>query len=444
MGGSTTERVGCRVLLCHPDDAERIARTHVRKEGLYESALFDSVLSTTDNDKWSQQRHMLVEAFLPLSSLAKILPVSLARAQLCTKRLREAAVANGGIVDMSDFLLHEAQAQLQLALLGAPEELMEQTNSDIRATFLGDLDKGRPGALGDAMRMLMEALKKDPALALPSDAAGRAVRGPLSQALLTSGLPASALYGNLLLILFAGHDTTGHTMTWLLFELARNRVLQSALRAECEHFLASFPPGEAITYASLSRLPLMDKCITEALRLWPAVANGTFRQLQYEDTVLGPSGTRVALPAGTMVNIANWSRHRNKELWGADADEFNPYREFAPAELSRVGCPMAGISPQSQRFSPFAHSPRNCLGRNFAMMEARLIMVHLLHEFEFTLAPPYDTLHSETVGPSSNRSVGFRGVNRITMGPLDMEHTDVTAWGERQLYAMKMFVKPRA
>jgi len=41
---------------------------------------------------------------------------------------------------------------------------------------------------------------------------------------------------------------------------------------------------------------------------------------------------------------------------------------IAEQELARVGCPMAAATPQSKRFSPFAHNPRSCLGKNFAQM----------------------------------------------------------------------------
>jgi len=145
------------------------------------------------------------------------MPKSLARAKICAERLA-GLVNKSPAVDMSDFLLHEAQAQLQLALMGASDEFMESTNAEVRAAFNGDLKTARVGALTDAMKGLMELAATDESLALPSDQCP--VRGPLSRAVSTGDLPASTNYGNMLLILFAGHDTTGHTMTWMMFELA--------------------------------------------------------------------------------------------------------------------------------------------------------------------------------------------------------------------------------
>eukprot|EP00927_Polykrikos_kofoidii_P035729 TRINITY_DN30265_c0_g1_i1.p1 TRINITY_DN30265_c0_g1~~TRINITY_DN30265_c0_g1_i1.p1 ORF type:complete len:627 (-),score=65.11 TRINITY_DN30265_c0_g1_i1:341-2221(-) len=434
-GTAASMNVIPRVVIANPGDAERISRTHVRKEGNFEPVLYDSVISTTDNSSWREQRQHLAEAFLPLSSLAKILPVSLERAKHCADRLAKLA-AGGRAVDMSDFLLHEAQAQLQLALLGMPEDFMNATNSEIRGAFAGEPSKTRIGALGDAMKGIMEHSRTDHSLALPSD--GCPVRGPLSRAIQNSQLPTSADYGNMLLILFAGHDTTGHTMTWLLFEIARHPEIQCALHEEVDAFFQSLD-GHEPTYRDLGagKLDLLDRCVTETLRLWPAVASGTFRQLQFSDTVAGPGNSRVTLPAGTPVNIVNWSRHRSASLWGSDADEFNPHREFRETELARVGCPMAADTPQSDRFSPFAHKPRSCLGRNFAQMEMRLILLHLIRRFGFSLAEPYDKLMGMKFGatPSQNE---FHGINRATMGPKDLERSTPQTYGRRNLLGLMM------
>lgn len=312
---------------------------------------------------------------------------------------------------------------------------MEKTNARVRAGFMTDPSRASMGDVGQTMQLLTEASKKDAALALPSD--GRPVHGPLWRAVHTSGVDPGSDYGNVLLILFAGHDTTGHTMTWLLFELARHPEIQQELRKEVEDFFVKLD-GRDPTYADLGETDLLDRCITETLRLWPAVASGTYRQLQFDDTVTGPDGEQVLLPKGTCVNIVNWSRHRNQEIWGDDADVFNPARVFKPGEVAKVGRPLAAMSPQSDRFSPFAHNPRSCLGKNFAQMEMRLILLYLLRDFRFELAPPYDALAGRELGVAP-AARDFRGINRATMGPMDLERLQE---GHKPWYALKMHVRP--
>ena len=61
-------------------------------------------------------------------------------------------------------------------------------------------------------------------------------------------------------------------------------------------------------------LDLVFKSWAETLRLWPAVPNGTFRELQYDDYIIGSDGEEVRLPKGTYVQINNWCRHRSKDI----------------------------------------------------------------------------------------------------------------------------------
>ena len=85
-----------------------------------------------------KQRKHLNPAFLPVSSLSKIFPITAARARGGgLKRLRQLIKDGGGIVEMSDYFLHETQAQLQLALFGMDEDFMDRTNAQIRAAFAG-------------------------------------------------------------------------------------------------------------------------------------------------------------------------------------------------------------------------------------------------------------------------------------------------------------------
>jgi len=263
------------------------------------------------------------------------------------------------------------------------------------------------------------------------------------RALQTSEYGAATDYGNALLILFAGHDTTGHAMTWLLFELARQPQYQQQLQVEIDGFFKELN-GRDPEYRDLSKLPFLDRCITETLRLWNSVPNGTYRQLQFDDEVTGIDGKPVLLPKGTVVNLVTWSRHRNPDLWGADVDMFNPHRDFKPEEMMRVGSSRAAMNPESERFSPFTNSPRSCLGKNFAQLEMRLILSYLLQSYTFSLAPPYDKLVGATPATASCAEPGvFRGANLATMGPLDMEGGIKTEWGAFTNYAMKMFVKER-
>eukprot|EP00750_Incisomonas_marina_P016853 INCI19606.1.p1 GENE.INCI19606.1~~INCI19606.1.p1 ORF type:complete len:353 (-),score=58.95 INCI19606.1:993-2051(-) len=129
------------VILAHPDDCERIARVHVRKQTNFTAPFYGSIISTTDNDSWRHQRAEFTQAFLPVASLSKVFPVSLNRSKKCAQILcAELQDAQEGVVDMNNFLLHETQAQLQLAMFGETEDFMNKTNDNFRSGMNGTND----------------------------------------------------------------------------------------------------------------------------------------------------------------------------------------------------------------------------------------------------------------------------------------------------------------
>ena len=377
------------ILVNHPQDAERIAGTHIQKMPNFLQLLHDGVISTTDNKHWKRQRMDLIGAFTPME-LNKILPISHERAKKCSSLLWTISNNGENKVNMSEFFLNETQAQLQLALYGMTDEFQEETNSKIRKAFGGGGERGYVREF--ALRFLEEA---------------KSSVGPLAIALTEREAETQTeAYGNALLFTFAGHDTTGHTLTWLLYELSKNTTLQIKLQREIDYFWLE--QGDTpIHTRDFKRLPFLTRCIMETLRLWTAVPNGTFRQLIHEDTLQGLNGP-VKVPAGTYVQIMNYSRHRNTELWGDDANEFNPEREFKEGEVwEDTG--HAFYNPASDRFSPFTFPPRDCIGKNFAQIEMRLMLLYLFKDYNFVLTEE-----------QSKRSFNYEGINRATLSPPDI------------------------
>ena len=417
------------IILSHPDDCERIARAHVKKQPNFTTVLFQSLIATTDNAHWARQRNYLNEVFLPEASLSKIFPVTWQRAQKCVDHLdhlvkeQDTKKSKYG-VQMHEFYLHEAQAQLQMALFGMDEAFMERTNKQIRQVFAGNHPEPERGFGAEMVLEMLKRVESNPAFttAFEGQLEGKPVFGPLSKAVANAAndldMNLYDQFGNMMLILFAGHDTTAHTMTWLTFELARHPEYQLRVHREVDAMFGELN-GREMKYDDCRRLPFLTRCIMETLRMWTAVPNGSFRQLQYEDEIHGPGGKMVSLPEGTFVQIVNWMRHRSRALWGDDVDEFNPDREFQGNEIwgesssETMGPPsFSATNPSSKRFSPFTFGPRDCLGKNFAQMEMRAILASVLHRFSFSLSKPYSEDNVKKHGPLEN----IQGTN----GPRDL------------------------
>merc|ERR1719343_1724012 len=159
--------------------------------------------------------------------------------------------------------------------------------------------------------------------------------------------------------------------------------------------------GRDMDYEDCKKLPFMTRCVMETLRLWTAVPNGTFRELEQDEVVKGPGGKPVTLPKGAFVQIPNFFRQWNPAYWGPDADKFNPDREYEASEVWN-GSPFKASPIQSDRFSPFTFTPRECLGKNFAQMEMRTILSHLFHNFTLELSDPYAAHDPQRDGPLEN------------------------------------------
>merc|ERR1712166_515168 len=342
-------------------------------------------------------------------------------------KLGELSNASGmGGVQMHEFFLHEAQAQLQLALFGMDEKFMEETNKQIREVFAGV----HPGNGDFGADMVLDMLKKvteNPAFGSPTDQdvidGTKPLFGPLSKAVHNAATDLDMniydQFGNMMLILFAGHDTTAHTMTWCAYELARNPQYQRRVQEEVDVLFTQLAhEGREMIYEDCEKLPFLTKCCMETLRLWTAVPNGTFRELQYDDEVRGPGGKMVELKKGTFVQVVNLMRQRNETLWGPDAMEFNPDREWQGNEIWGSGWEneengkFHGSNPNSARFSPFTFTPRDCLGKNFAQMELRTILANVFHRFNLELSKPYKDENVKKNGGLENFAA--------TMGPMDL------------------------
>lgn len=356
-----------------------------------------------------------------------------------------------GVVDMAEFLLNETMAQLQLSLFGLPEEFVEQTNIPLRRAFDAVTESTGITSGGDGRFLNTKAIVKHATYAagwlgefidhaeedkvgiteLNAESNALPIHGPLSARIADGNhaIPNAATF------VFAGHDTTANTMSWLLFEVAQKPSLQARLQAEVDAAVRSSGGDPSrVGYDDIkTKLPFMGRCILETLRKWPVVPNGTFRELQTDDEVIGPGGKPVRLPAGTYVQITNWMRHRSTELWGPTAGEFDPDREFTDTELALVS--MSGYNPASPRFSPFTYGPRDCMGRNFAQMEMRLILLQLFSHFQFELG-----------GSTARYDPGtFFGVNRGTMGPQDLSaDTNGPPRLALQLQVTRRFPAPKA
>jgi cytochrome P450 / NADPH-cytochrome P450 reductase len=179
-------------------------------------------------------------------------------------------------------------------------------------------------------------------------------------------LPDRDIVSQCITFLIAGHETTSGLLSFAIYHLMEHPAVAARAQAEVDDVLGtdlSLPP----TDAQLGRLSFVDQILEETLRLWPT-APAFFRRPLVDTTVGG-----YEFRAGTPIMAFSLGLHRQTGVWGPDAAEFDP-DHFEPRR-------RASLPPNA--FKPFGTGMRACIGRQFAMQEAVLVLAMLLQRFTF-------------------------------------------------------------
>ncbi|XP_057827254.1 cytochrome P450 CYP72A616 [Cryptomeria japonica] len=169
----------------------------------------------------------------------------------------------------------------------------------------------------------------------------------------------------------AGHETTTILLTWTMILLGMHQDWQELARKEVLEMCGKndFPNADTV-----NGLKIMGMILNESLRLYPPVI-ALLRQTD-KPVKLG----KISIPAGTELHIPILAMHHDPSLWGDNVDEFNP-------ERFREGISKAAKHPIA--FMPFSSGPKICIGQNFALLEAKVVLAMILQRFSFVISPNY-------------------------------------------------------
>ncbi|CCM04675.1 uncharacterized protein FIBRA_06861 [Fibroporia radiculosa] len=200
-------------------------------------------------------------------------------------------------------------------------------------------------------------------------------------------------------IMLAGQETTSNTLSFALYELAKQPMLQARLRAEIRKMeQAMRERGDAqITVSDLEAMPLLQAFLREVLRFHPVIPHN-YRQTGRDDVIplakpittsKGEVIEEVPVPKGMRLVLSVAAYNRNEDVWGADAHTFNPDRHF---NFSGKRGPNVGVFGNVLTFSG---GVRACIGWRFAIYEVQAFIVELVSNFEFALTEEVKRLRRE-------------------------------------------------
>lgn len=180
------------------------------------------------------------------------------------------------------------------------------------------------------------------------------------------GMSDGQLRDEVMTLLLAGHETTSNALTWTFYLLAQHPDVRQRLEAE----IAEVLDGRTPTTADIPDLHYTTMVIEEAMRLYPpAYAMG--RWCVGPDVIGGYD-----VPAKSIITLSPYLTHRHPDFW-ENPEQFDPER-FTPerkAERPRYA------------YLPFGGGPRQCIGNNFAMTEAILLLVTIAQRYRLDLIP---------------------------------------------------------
>ena len=185
--------------------------------------------------------------------------------------------------------------------------------------------------------------------------------------------------------LLGGVDTTGYSIVWVMYHLAKNTEAQEKLHEELSTVLKSDEP----TPQALQKMPFLKACVKESQRLRP-LATLIPRCLKKDVDLLG-----YHIPKNTWINVHNYGM-------GCSEEFFKEPEKYIPERWLRQT--RDAIHPYA--FLPFGHGPRQCVGRRVAELEMYIFLIKLVQSFK--MEHPGETGMIFKVGIYPEKRMKFR------------------------------------
>jgi len=332
-----------------------------------------------DDPEWHNAHKVLSKAFSHKSILSMV-PLMCEQADKLVSALQENAT-NGNPVFLYDYMVKMALDTVAVCSMGtrfnslssqdehpfpqahaeAVESFVNLLNVPEQFWWLCFLTKRRIKRAGDRVNAVIDDVIHK-RIAKETQSLGD--QPDLLEIMLEGGdgsrLSPENIRAQILTFLFAGHDSTAAAMSSLVVFLIANPDVEAKLAAEIHRVVGS---ADLAAY-HLPQLPYLDWCLKETMRLLPP-AGRIMKTTLHSDLMLGG---RWKLEKYTPIFIDIFALQNDPETWGSDVTLFKPERWAAGA-------------PHPVSYMPFSMGPRGCIGKEFSLIEQKVVAVKLLQHF---------------------------------------------------------------
>lgn len=184
------------------------------------------------------------------------------------------------------------------------------------------------------------------------------------------GMSKAEMQSNAHIFIIGGSETTATLLSGATYYLLRNPPILRKLVAEIRE---AFESEDNIDYTRVQSLQYLSAVLNESLRVYPPVPGNLTRAVSKDGAII--CGRWV--PARTVVAVNQWAAMHSEKNF-KNPFQFAPERWMGDKEYA---------DDDHDAFQPFSYGPRNCIGRNLAFMEMRLIMARFLWNFDIELMP---------------------------------------------------------
>ncbi|EGE03825.1 hypothetical protein TEQG_02858 [Trichophyton equinum CBS 127.97] len=226
-----------------------------------------------------------------------------------------------------------------------------------------------------------------------------------------------SIINNMITFLIAGHETTSGLLSFLFYYLLKHPSAYQAAQRQVDEVVGRGP----ITVEHMSKLPYIEACMRETLRLSPSAIAIQMqpRPDGQEDPIYIGQG-KYEIKKGQAIVCVIPQVHRDPTVYGDDANLFRPERMLDE--------PFAKLPKNS--WKPFGNGVRGCIGRPFAWQETILTTAMLLQNFNLRFDDPSHQLQIKQTLTIKPKAFFMRATLRHNVDPVQLEkmlHVNIEA-----------------